>query len=200
MGVSVCGGCNPSIVVIRWTAQVWEWSSSSNPQITESQTLLGWKRPPRSLSASIDPLVPSLPLTPAPQCHIHMCFELFQGWTTPRMVEQPPSLREWASKQEPGFSCSQTLSGDGGSSWNRGLRNLQLQAVAMRWVLRVLCAVVAVTSSWVHRWPHQDADGSFATWGLRVHLAPRLQSPLYRCFTCLPGDMGKAALETDVLG
>lgn len=194
MGVSVCGGCNPSIVVIRWTAGVWEWSSSSNQQITESQPLLGWKRPPRPLRASINPPLPKPPPTPVPQGHIHRGFEHLQGWSMAVLVVEPPSRREGAFKTRTNpFLAS-------GTAWRWWLQlQPQFEEFTAADSGHEMGAVVAVTSSWWHRWHHQDADGSFATWGLRVHSAQRLQSPLYRCFTHLPGDVGKAALETDIL-
>lgn len=73
--------------------------------------------------------------------------------------------------QQADLAWPQSRPGDGDSSCKHALRSLQLWAVLRGWVLRVLCAVVAVTSSWGHRWPQQGTDGSSAAWGLRVHLA-----------------------------
>lgn len=49
------------------------------PPFIDPQKHLGWKRPPRSLSPTLDQ-IPPWPLHHITKCQVYLIFELFQGW------------------------------------------------------------------------------------------------------------------------
>ncbi|KAK4823893.1 hypothetical protein QYF61_007958 [Mycteria americana] len=59
---------------------------SSQP---ESWNCLGWKRPSRSSSPTVNLALPSPPLNHVPRCHIYTSFKYLQGWRLNHFPGQP---------------------------------------------------------------------------------------------------------------
>ena len=57
--------------------------------ILESQNHLGWKKPLRSSSPTINLTLPSPPLSHAPKHHVYTAFKHLQGWWLHRFPGQP---------------------------------------------------------------------------------------------------------------
>ncbi|KAK4819760.1 hypothetical protein QYF61_010895 [Mycteria americana] len=57
--------------------------------IIESQNRIGWKRPLRSSSSTVNPALPSPPLHHVPQHHIYTAFQYLQGWGLNPFPGQP---------------------------------------------------------------------------------------------------------------
>ena len=58
-------------------------------RITESENCLGWKRPLRSSSPTINLALPSPPLNHVPKRHVCTCFKYLQGWWLHHFPGQP---------------------------------------------------------------------------------------------------------------
>ena len=55
----------------------------------EPQNHLGWKRPLKSLSPTVNLALPSPPLNHVPKCHVYMSFKYLQEWWINHFPGQP---------------------------------------------------------------------------------------------------------------
>jgi len=110
-----------------------------------SQNHLGWKRPLRSLSPTVNLTLPSPPLHHVPKCHIHTSFEYPQGWfaagqageragRVQRRELKPVRLEVRVTARGIPVLCRDATSAKGfGGKWSRVLQEGSLIPVHLCW-------------------------------------------------------------------
>ncbi|KAK4815585.1 hypothetical protein QYF61_004800 [Mycteria americana] len=69
-------------------------------RVTESQNRLGWKRPLRSSSPTINLTLPRPPLNRVPKHHIYVSFKYLQGWRLNHFPGQPGPMLDNPSSED----------------------------------------------------------------------------------------------------
>ncbi|KAK4813420.1 hypothetical protein QYF61_004989 [Mycteria americana] len=75
-------GCHPK-------TESYHWECEDNAAVCESQSCIGWKRPLRSSSPTVNLTLPRPPLHPIPKHLIQTSFKYFQGWQLNHFPGQP---------------------------------------------------------------------------------------------------------------
>ena len=66
----------------------------------ETQSHLGWKRPLRSSSPTVNLTLPSPPLNHVPKCHVYTSFKCLQGWCLSHFPGQPVLVLDHSFSEE----------------------------------------------------------------------------------------------------